>query len=106
VGREVRCLEMAHEQSSGEMRTTDQQRAARRLYLALRAHGCSTVHRPHPVKPGKRQIGIFGLALLPDRQRPALQAGVRALQAELMDLVLHVPGDPDGRAVLEEGSAG
>ena len=64
------------------------------------------VHRSAPGKPGKRQVGIAGLEELPDCQRPALQAGVRAVQAELLDLVLLAPEDPDAKAILEEGSAG
>jgi hypothetical protein len=88
------------------MKATDQAKRARRLYLQLRAAGGSVMHRPDPGKPGKRQVGIAGLEELPDYQRPALQAGVRAVQAELLDLVLLALENPDARAVLEEGSAG
>jgi hypothetical protein len=87
------------------MRAADQQRAARRRYLQLRVAGGSVVHRPHPGKPGKRQVGIFGLASLPGDQAHALRRRAVAVKGELLDLVL-VPGGPDAKAILEKGSAG
>jgi hypothetical protein len=56
-------------------------------------------------KPGKRQIGIFGLASLPGDQADALRRRAVAVKKELLDLVL-VPGGPDAKALLEEGTAG
>jgi hypothetical protein len=85
------------------MRTVDQAKEARRLYLELRAFGVSVKTRPYPGKPTGHQLGIFGLGSLPDDQRHALRERIGALQTEMISLVL-MPGDPDAQAVLEEGA--
>ena len=85
------------------MRTADQVKEACCLYLELRAFGGSIKTRPHPGTPTGYQLGIFGLKSLPSERRHALRECIVNPQMEMISLVM-IPGGPDARAVLEEGT--